>query len=40
MIEDRSEESRRALVASPSEIKEYYSYDQSYVLELMYRQRW
>jgi hypothetical protein len=36
MIRDRSEESRQALVASLSEIKEYYSYNQSYILELWY----
>jgi hypothetical protein len=36
MIRDRSEESQQALVASPSKIKEYYSYDQSYILDLWY----
>jgi hypothetical protein len=36
MIRDRSEKSRRAFVASPSKIKEYYSYDQSYILDLWY----
>ncbi len=36
MIRDRLEESWRALVASPSKIKEYYSYNQSYILDLWY----
>ncbi len=41
MINDRSEELRRALVvASPSKIKEYYSYNQSYILDLWYWRRW
>ena len=33
MIGGRSDESRPALVASPSKIEEYYSYDQSYILD-------
>jgi hypothetical protein len=36
MIRDRSEESWWALVASPSKIKEYYSYNQSYIPDLWY----
>jgi hypothetical protein len=36
MIGDRLEESRRALVASPSKIKEYNSYNQSYILDIWY----
>ena len=28
------------MVASPSKIKEYYSYDQSYILDLWYCRRW
>jgi hypothetical protein len=36
MIGERSEELRQALVASPFKIKEYYSYDQSYILDLWY----
>jgi hypothetical protein len=35
MLRDRSEESWRALVASPFTIKEYYSYNQSCILSLV-----